>query len=234
MAEFFWHAPPSSTGRYEVLPDARVDLVWIRGAAGDRLEVHGPATRRRWLEVERGAAYAGVRLKPECAAAVLGREAWRANDCVLPSADLLGFAVHDFVRIHDLTTTVSAFTPVLRAVARRLHARAAWVRRARRRIEGARGQVRMEALADELGLTLRTLQRVFRSEVGVTPKQYALIQRLEDLAEQLRRGPVNWADLAADFGYADQAHLSRDLKRFTGDAPRAFATRVRAMPGGWV
>jgi AraC-like DNA-binding protein len=77
------------------------------------------------------------------------------------------------------------------------------------------------------GLSTRPLQRLFRDFVGVSPKWVIRRQRLRDLALRLERGgSASLADLAADLGYADHAHLTRDFKRATGRAPSEFARAV--------
>lgn len=77
------------------------------------------------------------------------------------------------------------------------------------------------------GLTTRPLQRLFRDCVGVSPKWVLRRLRLRDLAVRLERGEAaSLAELAADLGYADHAHLSRDFKRATGRTPSHFARAV--------
>lgn len=77
------------------------------------------------------------------------------------------------------------------------------------------------------GLSTRPLQRLFRDFVGVSPKWVIRRQRLRDVALRLERGgSASLAELAADLGYADHAHLTRDFKRATGRAPSAFARAV--------
>ena len=78
------------------------------------------------------------------------------------------------------------------------------------------------------GLEQRTLQRLFRSYVGVTPRWVLQRGRLHLAAERVidhvetGEGP-SWADLAADLGYADQAHFIRDFRRVLGQTPAAYA-----------
>lgn len=77
------------------------------------------------------------------------------------------------------------------------------------------------------GLSTRPLQRLFRDFVGVSPKWVIRRQRLRDVALRLERGGSgSLAELAADLGYADHAHLTRDFKRATGRVPSVFARAV--------
>jgi AraC-like DNA-binding protein len=77
-------------------------------------------------------------------------------------------------------------------------------------------------LARELGCSPKHLITLFRDHVGVPPKQAARLVRFDRLVARLRTGaPVAWADLAAELGYSDQAHMVREVRRFTGDTPTA-------------
>jgi AraC-like DNA-binding protein len=74
------------------------------------------------------------------------------------------------------------------------------------------------------GLGPRKLQRMFLEYAGVPPTWVLRRYRLLDAAEAVRAGqPMSWAELAADLGYADQAHLIRDFRAATGQTPAAYA-----------
>lgn len=92
-----------------------------------------------------------------------------------------------------------------------------------RRLVAHRGGVRIGSLAADLGWSRRTLGARFREEIGLTPKEAARILRFEHAhALATAAEPRSWADVAARAGYADQAHLVRDWRAFTGRAPTAW------------
>jgi AraC-like DNA-binding protein len=83
---------------------------------------------------------------------------------------------------------------------------------------------RVDQLSASSGLTVRTLQRLFADYVGVSPKWVMRRARLHDAAERADSGePVDWAALASDLGYADQAHLTRDFTVTIGVPPARYA-----------
>jgi AraC-like DNA-binding protein len=99
------------------------------------------------------------------------------------------------------------------------------------RIAHDRGISRVNQLVSEFSVSLRQLQRLFREYVGVGPKWVIQRYRLLEAAERIAAGPVvNWADLAVDLGYADQAHFIRDFKQLIGRSPADYAIRI--APGG--
>jgi AraC-like DNA-binding protein len=87
------------------------------------------------------------------------------------------------------------------------------------------GALRIEDLARELGWSRRHLAAEFRDAVGIPPKALARLIRFECALGQLRGGAA-LADVAYGAGYADQAHLNRDFRAFTGLAPTEYLRRI--------
>lgn len=74
-------------------------------------------------------------------------------------------------------------------------------------------------------LTERSLQRLVRRRLGLSPKWLIQRRRLHEVAERLRTDGGTLATLAADLGYADESHLVRDFRTVTGMTPRTFSAR---------
>lgn len=86
--------------------------------------------------------------------------------------------------------------------------------------------VRVEGACAALGYDIRGLQRLFQREVGATPKEVLRRYRLMEAAGRLDQKPeLAGADLAAQLGYADQAHFIRDFRAVTGVSPAAYRRR---------
>jgi AraC-like DNA-binding protein len=88
----------------------------------------------------------------------------------------------------------------------------------------------------ENGLAPATVSRGFRQVYGTTPERYRAEARARRAAASLRGGGRSLADLAAELGFADQAHMSRAVKALTGQPPRLWRdwgqTGSRPVPGG--
>jgi transcriptional regulator GlxA family with amidase domain len=85
----------------------------------------------------------------------------------------------------------------------------------------ANGQVNLERIAEQAGLSPRHFRRRCLEESGLTPRHLARVLRFRHalaLGAQSRR---NWASIAAEAGYFDQAHMIRDFREFTGSTPMA-------------
>jgi AraC-like DNA-binding protein len=88
------------------------------------------------------------------------------------------------------------------------------------------GLYRVAQLAEASGLSERRLQRMFADYVGVSPKWVMRRARLHEAALRAEAGgaaAVDWAALAAELGYADQAHLTRDFTATIGVPPARYA-----------
>jgi AraC-like DNA-binding protein len=87
-----------------------------------------------------------------------------------------------------------------------------------------RGITRVAQLVELSGLGPRQLQRLFDEHVGVGPKWVIQRYRLQEAAERIAAAPEqDWADLALELGYSDQAHFVRDFRRFVGKTPAVYA-----------
>ena len=100
------------------------------------------------------------------------------------------------------------------------------------RIRADRTIRRVTDFAHAEGLSVRLLQRLFAAYVGVGPKWVILRYRIHEALERAgAEEPVDWAGLAADLGYADQAHLVRDFTATVGVTPTAYAQGVQGVQG---
>lgn len=92
------------------------------------------------------------------------------------------------------------------------------------RIRRDRGILRVAEFARAEGLSMRSLQRLFAAYVGVSPKWVILRYRIHEALERAESAEaVDWAGLAAELGYSDQAHLVRDFTATVGVPPTAYA-----------
>ncbi|WP_330460526.1 helix-turn-helix domain-containing protein [Streptomyces sp. NBC_00820] len=204
-----WTNTPSGTGTRHVLPDGCMDLLYCEG----RLLIAGPDTRAHAVEGP-PRAWAGIRFHPGTAPTLLGVPAHELLDSRIDLADLWPAG-----RVRRLLDRVEAAPDPgtgLEGIALDRAAGSAppdpLLRRLVERLD--QGQP-VSATADELGIGARTLHRRCLTAFGYGPKTLACILRLRRALELARSG-VPYAETAARAGYADQPHLSRDVRRLTG------------------
>lgn len=95
-------------------------------------------------------------------------------------------------------------------------------------IHNEKGIIPIQRLADKLGVNYKWLERNFQSGIGITPKEYARLQRFinayVDLVNDNERDKL---DIALSNGYYDYNHLKKDFKLFTGESPATYLrTRI--------
>jgi AraC-like DNA-binding protein len=111
-----------------------------------------------------------------------------------------------------------------------LLARAAWrlehhpaVKFALRQFHGLPHTRTIAEVAGQIGLSAKRFIEVFNGEVGLTPKLFCRVRRFQRALRSIGQGaPVEWAAVAADCGYFDQAHFIRDFRAFSGINPSAY------------
>lgn len=100
-------------------------------------------------------------------------------------------------------------------------------------IEQTNGEIKIHEIADEIGLSVRQLERRFKKMSGLSPKQFARTRRIRAAAVSLvENDNENWANRAAEIGFADQAHLTREFVSVTKRSPNSFAKKVSQIKHG--
>ncbi|WP_158827285.1 helix-turn-helix domain-containing protein [Mucilaginibacter lacusdianchii] len=93
----------------------------------------------------------------------------------------------------------------------------------------ANGTLPVSQVAAAAHATVRTLERKFKQAAGHTVKDVSGLMRFEQVRNHLWFQPdANLASLAQQLGYTDQAHLSREFKRYSGTTPAAFARKAKS------
>jgi AraC-like DNA-binding protein len=175
----------------------------------------------------------GVAFRPGCFRPVLGYSVSAITGRSVPAAEVLGPGVPEraVAQAGDVPAMVEVVEGFLRACLPVPDPSTRAVAGIVARIAEEREITRVDALAVRLGTGVRQLQRLFAEYVGVGPKWVIRRYRLHEVTERLAAGvAVDWAGLAAELGYADQAHFVRDFTAMMGESPTRYAQRypVRA------
>lgn len=90
---------------------------------------------------------------------------------------------------------------------------------------------KISELAEKHNISVRTLERKFKKNTGLTLKKYQLIVRLNELLEDIYMNEnINWSELALNHGFFDQAHMINVLKKYLGRTPNKYL-EVRDLIG---
>ena len=191
-----------------VVPDGCGDVLVF---ADGRAQVVGLADEAVLVPLDAGTWIRGVRIRPEAVAPAFGVTASELRNQTVDAADVVGAR-----RSRALVTDamVDAWIQSIEPDAR--------VARAVRLLEADT----VDATAVALGLSARQLHRTFDVNVGVGPKSFQRVRRFQRFLQRAETG-ASLASAAADAGYSDQAHMSRDVRGLSGVTPsRLIAERI--------
>lgn len=98
-----------------------------------------------------------------------------------------------------------------------------------RRMKASNDVIRMKELAQQLYVSESRLEKRFRIAVGISPKKYASILRMQSVITKYRHCE-RLTSIALDAGYFDQSHFIKDFKSFTGLTPMQFFREQETAP----
>ena len=228
--------------RQSALPTGSVDLTFNLAAddlrvfenAADRVGmifdgavVHGAQSKYFVLDARRDVHVIGVHFNPGGGAALLGVNAQELTDRHIALSDIWGERAHTLrAKLLDAPTPAAKFAVLEQEFMARLRPRPLVhpaISFALRGMHTAPTELRIGQLQAATGYSSRRFTTLFTDAVGLTPKLYSRINRLRSVVERVARGgEVAWADLASEYGYYDQSHLTRDFREFSGVTPGEY------------
>ncbi len=237
LVERFWFLDGDAAGAADaIIPDGRVELVvhyggpiWRHRHGADPVRQPSALLVGQMLEpvvlAPHGyTAVAAIRMRPAAARAFLG----------FSMRDVAGEFV-DLESIHPSIRAVRDRLGEARDDPARIRALEAWLatltcRAPRRHVEGvvetilqSGGRAAIDRVAFGTGVSVRQLERQFQQDVGLPPKAFSRIVRLQAALRRIREGrPLS--DVALACGYYDQAHMTRDFRQLAAMSPGAWQT----------
>ena len=228
-----WDLRERPPHRQETLPHPCVNLVIERGASA----LHGCGTRKFSVLLSGQGQVVGTKFRPGACFPLLRRPVAELTDRSAPLGQLFGpegeALEASVLAAGEDPAQIALVEAFLRARLPRPVPEQGEVTRVVQVVQQAlmdREITSVEQLGARVGLSPRTLQRLFRRYVGVGPKWTIRRFRLHEAAERLAEGaPATWSALAHELGYFDQAHFIRDFKAQTGRSPGEYAAECAAQ-----
>jgi AraC-like DNA-binding protein len=208
-----WQSSVAPAGRTRILPDGSLDLIWD----GRALLVAGPDSAARWHESPAGSCYTGLRFHYGIGPALLGIPASQVLDASPGLAQLWPSAA-----VRPLAERMAADPAAALAGCAAQRGRDHPADPLGARVHAlARRALPVAQMADQLGLSTRQLHRRCLPVFGYGPRRLSRILRMRRALDCARAGqPL--AQVAATCGYADQAHLTRELAALGGGPPTSL------------
>ena len=202
FVDIIWRTHDTSDGTYLAAADACWDMIFIRSVHGNRVLLSGPSSKITPVPYRAGNRNVGIRFHRGTFLTHVRASAMVDTTEALPMPADETFALAGLDWSMPTFETADAFIADLE------------------RLELLSDDpVAMAALRGQApAASQRSVQRHVSSATGLSANRIRQIVRARTAAERLRRGE-SILDVAHDMGYADQAHLTRDLKRLTGYTP---------------
>ncbi len=217
LAEGFWITEALHNVSHSVPPDGCVDIVYSPEMG---LRAVGAMTVAQSFAMHGGTRTVGVRFRPGMARQILRLPLVNLSDSSVLLEQLWGRRGRELSDQLAGADSAAESLAVMRQAVDRSDAEANSVQRAIGYMASVQGRVNLDHLACEANLSSRQFRRRCLEESGLTPKRLSRILRLRHAEMLARREPhPNWAEIAAEAGYFDQAHLIRDFREFLRQTP---------------
>jgi AraC-like DNA-binding protein len=215
--------------RQAILPHPSVNLAVEPAFAG----VYGVDTGRFERELAGAGKVVGTKFRPGGFAGLIDEDVATLTDRAVPLGEFFGPAGDALAEEVRAEPADRAATAVIERFLRDRVApsdpRLALVTRIMDLLLEDTSIMRVDQLAARVHLSPRSLQRLFARHVGVSPKWVLQRIRLHVAAERIADGPdADWAGLALELGYADQAHFINDFRAYVGRTPAEYAAACAA------
>ena len=201
---------------YPVRPDGCLDILYSQSQGA---RVIGAMTTEQRFTLPAGAQMAGVRFHPGMAGMFLKVAPAELTDASAPLEEIWGKAGRDLAAGLEEAASVEAAVAMMVASLPPPSKTANPVQRGLGAIAAAHGNVDLDLIASQTNLSPRQFRRRCLEESGLTPKHLCRILRFRYACGLADRRCLDWAAIAAEAGYFDQAHLIRDFREFTGNTP---------------
>jgi AraC-like DNA-binding protein len=196
----------------------------IREAQVERCLIKGQYTLLQAVNLKKNSHLFGIRLQPYALYSLFDFDPYRLNDQVVDGRYFeLTQAISNLLQNTEVITV-----PVLQQVTTLLnqhhkkHVSASTLKFLQQAVKSETTMV--GDILERTGFSIRTVQRNFLKEVGMTPKKYLRLIRVNQIEEMLR-GTNDWIEVVTRFNLADQSHLIREIKSFRQNNPTELVNR---------
>lgn len=172
----------------------------------------------------------GIRFKPEAIYHAFGLPAAEVHHSFIDMETAADRLFGEFclrLRESDSTTQMISLTEnyLLKKI-RSSRLNLYYLNKAAALIRESNGSISVDELAGKVYISTRQLEREFKNKLGLSPKSYIRIARLNQVNRKIQSGErIDLTELSFSSGYADQAHFIRDFKQFTGESPKVFLSK---------
>jgi AraC-like DNA-binding protein len=236
ICSFHYQACPSNFESIKDIPDGSARIVLIKEGFGTtgkskrlRLVFYGPRSDLR--EMDPSAAdwdeVVGVNIKPGALKILTGVSSDDLKDSLVPSELLWGSQARDILdqlaHVSNSREQLSLLESRLAQKVKENREKDQFVLEAAKCIEKDKGKGTLKDFMSQTGYSRSQVFRKFEECMGLSPKRFAQVVRFKNIFMEIASlMKPDWARLASEYGYYDQAHLAHDFHKMTGLYPESF------------
>ena len=221
-----WDLPAGQPHIQQNIPDPCVNIVF----EGDSARIIGAVTKRYTVSLEGKGELFGVKFRPGGFFQLSNSPVSTLTDKTEPIDKAFGSPGIELANniakakcVDDMVQCCQRF------FSPRIHGSAAEVDKINTIIDALATDpsiTRVDDLSKSVGLSGRSLQRLFKQQVGVSPKWLIRKHRMQEVLTQLECGQSDWQSLISELGYFDQSHFIKDFVELVGVTPEAYLSKL--------
>jgi AraC-like DNA-binding protein len=227
--ECCWTVESQATEDYAVRPDGCLDIVYSPDLG---LRAVGAMTVEQRFRLSTGMTVAGVRFRPGLARQFLNAPPVELTGRFADLELLWGHRARELQRRLSGSPSAQEWVQLLLSALPQPSGVPGAFDRAIQAMAAARGVLDLDSAASQACLSVRQFRRRCLEESGLTPKRLCRVLRFRHSFDLAPSRGFNWAAIAAETGYFDQAHLIRDFREFTGRTPMAVFSNTATADAG--
>lgn len=227
------------TIEHEIFPDGCISLYYLHNEKFNirELAFNGLHLESLTTTIYPASTLWGMRFSPAACANILRSDPANLKDSSKTEAEKFSYLTRGLLEelnaCRNFDEAVAVYENRLKSLGFGQNSYDEKVAQALKIIEETGGEIKIAELAVVLNLSTRQFERRFKASSGLSPKQYARARRLRATAVALvENEKVNWANRAAEMGFADQAHLTHEFVSVTKRSPNSFAEKVSQIKHG--
>lgn len=245
FVDYYYYSKGTFNGEERtILPDGRVDLVFIlsagvkaKNSGNTELVANGGMLQARKKEVfsviyDGRLELLGIRFSPKGCLALLGLPMAELPEQPVSLADIFNTEAKELEEslfgIHDPEKKISFIERWLVRQYKKNDLYHQWEWDWIDKLMRTSGTVSLQSLLQKSDANYKRIQRFFRDHLGISPKYFARILRMEAIHQDLRmhEKEIDWMYIVVKYGFYDQSHLVREFESMTGYSPNQFVEKL--------
>ena len=234
----------SSINRQKIIPDGYPELIFhyrlpykanISGSwfQQDNHLVAGQIKNHFYIENTGAIGIFGIKLQPWSLRLLFGLDMSSITDKVVAIQNLKFSNIQPIIDVSIGVTTFenkikaleNIFSDLIKSSTHKIQKG----QKATQLIIDTKGEVSIQEVIDKVGISERSLERYFKSYIGLAPKFYSRIIRFSNIFNLVQNNDFNWSDVTYLAGFYDQSHFIKNFKEFTGEEPSNYGFTDKNM-----